>query len=406
MKGCEKMKKHKKGIFIAILIIGIIFGLIDLYLVISNIMIISNLYFPLTGVFGTLVLILFLIDICFLIICAKNFYKGKNYKKTLKITVILIISSLLLYFVVGSINKFIQTNYIFYNKKKLNNIITDISNNYNNFNISVDDFVYKIGYELCKDNLKIVNKEYTNDYDFNYNYIIELSNGDYILLSTSDGGFTINKILYNFTKNKDAKSAGYFISVMSRLFINNLDKEDYYNTVVNEFLSNDTIWGKEYSCYVYKHILYSLNIKFDDNDGIEDIYMQYIPVTEDNNEEYEEMIKRKMDELFAETERKNAEEQEQRAREGEEEKALLQQKERVFSAGNYVVGTDIEPGTYNMIAISGSGNCFVHSKTYVNEIFDVGGGQYAIDRYNNVILSSGGTIEVTSTLKIKFEPIG
>ena len=134
--------------------------------------------------------------------------------------------------------------------------------------------------------------------------------------------------------------------------------------------------------------------------------MQYIPVTEDNNEEYEEMIKRKMDELFAETERKNAEEQEQRAREEEEEKALLQQKERVFSAGNYVVGTDIEPGTYNMIAISGSGNCFVHSKTYVNEIFDVGGGQYAIDRYNNVILSSGGTIEVTSTLKIKFEPIG
>lgn len=400
------MKKHKKGIFISVLIVGVILGLIDLYLLISNVIIIPNLYFPLTGVFGTLVLVLFLIDICFSIICAKKFYKESDYKQTLKITIILIISSLMLYFIVRPINSFIQENYIFYNKKKLNNIITEISNNYNNFNISVDDFVYKMGYELLKDNLKIVKKEYNTNYNSNYNYVMELSNGDYVLLSTNDGGFTINKILYNFAKNKDAKSAGYFIGVMSRLFVNNLDIDDYYNNVVDEFLSDSTIWSKEYSSYVYKHILYSLNIKFDDNYDIEDVYIQYTPVSEENNKEYEEMIQRKIDELFAETERKNAEEQEQKAKEEEEQKALLQQKERVFSAGNYVVGTDIEPGTYNMIAISGSGNCFVHSKTYVNEIFAVGGGQYAIDRYNNVVLSSGGTIEVKRTLKIKFEPIG
>ena len=83
----------------------------------------------------------------------------------------------------------------------------------------------------------------------------------------------------------------------------------------------------------------------------------------------------------------------------------MAKKERVFTAGNYSVGTDIDPGTYNIIALSGMGNCYVDSITSVIETFTPGGDTYAIDHYNNAKLSYGGTIEVTSTLKVKFEPI-
>ena len=105
-----------------------------------------------------------------------------------------------------------------------------------------------------------------------------------------------------------------------------------------------------------------------------------------------------------EAEEKEAErlrlEQEERER---QEK--LAQRTRVFTAGTYIVGTDIEPGTYNMIAVSGRGNCYVESTSRVIETFTPGGDRWAIDNYKNVILSSGGTIEVTSTLQIKFEAV-
>lgn len=81
----------------------------------------------------------------------------------------------------------------------------------------------------------------------------------------------------------------------------------------------------------------------------------------------------------------------------EETKETEEDKEYVFSAGNYIVGIDIPSGIYNVSLVSGGGNCFAGN---MNEIF--GTSEYSIKEYKNLTLSSGDTIEITSTLKLKF----
>lgn len=75
-----------------------------------------------------------------------------------------------------------------------------------------------------------------------------------------------------------------------------------------------------------------------------------------------------------------------------------------LSAGKYIVGADIKPGKYDAIAQSGSGNFFVHGTTSVNEILAIDAAQKSnygyIDKYSNITLKNGDTVELRSNLKV------
>lgn len=75
----------------------------------------------------------------------------------------------------------------------------------------------------------------------------------------------------------------------------------------------------------------------------------------------------------------------------------------ILTAGNYVVGEDIKAGKYDAIAQSGSGNLFVYGTTSVNEMLGVTDSQFYIEKYNNITLKDGDTIEITSSLNVLFQ---
>lgn len=69
-----------------------------------------------------------------------------------------------------------------------------------------------------------------------------------------------------------------------------------------------------------------------------------------------------------------------------------------LSAGNYIVGTDVPAGKYDITAISGRGN-FFGNPGIVNEIMGVDDENY-IQTYKNAIFTPGNTIEVKGTLVV------
>ncbi len=88
------------------------------------------------------------------------------------------------------------------------------------------------------------------------------------------------------------------------------------------------------------------------------------------------------------------------------ERKKLAAKNRTFSAGKYTVGSDIESGTYDIIAVRGSGNLFIYNSSQrldVNEVMDVYGRYGFSTKYNNEYLGYGYTIEIRSDLVLKFE---
>ncbi|MDF2510648.1 MAG: hypothetical protein K0S04_514 [Herbinix sp.] len=72
-----------------------------------------------------------------------------------------------------------------------------------------------------------------------------------------------------------------------------------------------------------------------------------------------------------------------------------------ISTGNYIVGTDFEVGTYNIVAVSGSGN--LHSSdAYVNEVVGLEDGD--VNEIKNVYLSEGSKLTLRDGLSIKLVP--
>lgn len=75
-----------------------------------------------------------------------------------------------------------------------------------------------------------------------------------------------------------------------------------------------------------------------------------------------------------------------------------------LTAGKYTVGTDIKPGKYDAIAQSGSGNFFVKGSDSVNEILSSSASKNTsygyIDKYTNLMLKNGDTVELRSNLKV------
>lgn len=299
-------------------------------------------------------------------------------------------------------------------EERIKNISFLISKDYSYFDVNVDDFYDKIEYKFKNYNKTTSNLEkYDKD---GYQYLITLSNNDDIYIKVKSD--KIIEIKYDFVNNIEAGQLGYFMGVFLSNSINNFDEIDMKNNVYPNFLENSELWKRKNTSYVYKHLLFDMNLEFDDEDEkyITGAYFIFKPVKEDSNEEYQGKIKIEREKQEAEEKRKKEEklkrEAEEKAsaqakieQEERERKEKLAQKERTFTAGIYTVGTDIEPGTYNMVAVSGRGNCYVKSNSSVIETFTPGGDRWAIDNYKNVVLTTGGTIEVTSTLQIKFQPV-
>lgn len=75
-----------------------------------------------------------------------------------------------------------------------------------------------------------------------------------------------------------------------------------------------------------------------------------------------------------------------------------------LTAGQYTVGTDIKAGKYDAIAQAGSGNFFVKGSVSVNEILSINAADNMnygyIDKYTNLTLEDGDTVELRSNLKV------
>lgn len=72
-------------------------------------------------------------------------------------------------------------------------------------------------------------------------------------------------------------------------------------------------------------------------------------------------------------------------------------KEYEFTAGKYIVNKDIPAGMYDIVWVSGNGNCFAED---VIESF--GNRDGYLKTYKNATVPSGSEIEVSSDLKVKF----
>ena len=166
-------------------------------------------------------------------------------------------------------------------EKESNSIEFSFTTDYSKFNVSINDFEKKIRYELKK--RKISSEEMkkwdnNDEYTISYNYAIELENGDIILLYTDDKGKTIEHIAYDYNSDDDSYNAGVFTELLSSLFIENYDYDDFiYNYSI--YTSNDNSWNYK-SRYAYEHILYGINT------GADYLYYTFSVVEETTNEEY------------------------------------------------------------------------------------------------------------------------
>lgn len=74
-----------------------------------------------------------------------------------------------------------------------------------------------------------------------------------------------------------------------------------------------------------------------------------------------------------------------------------------LTAGKYVVGEDIKQGKYDAVAKGGSGNFFVHGSSSVKEILSAKNDGWGIEKYSNLNLKSGDTVEITSSLSVELQ---
>jgi outer membrane murein-binding lipoprotein Lpp len=101
------------------------------------------------------------------------------------------------------------------------------------------------------------------------------------------------------------------------------------------------------------------------------------------------------DKLKAAEEKKEADKK--KAAEVAAQKAIAA-KTKIISAGKYLIGSDIEPGRYNIEYISGTGNILGSGMNHIM------GGQFTTETYNGAELVNGAELEVTMDLKIKLIP--
>lgn len=78
-----------------------------------------------------------------------------------------------------------------------------------------------------------------------------------------------------------------------------------------------------------------------------------------------------------------------------------------LGSGNYTVGSDLNEGTYKVVAVSGNGN-ISSSNLFnggINEVFGIDNGSgYYTEEFSNLKLEKDVTIEIKGNLKVKFIP--
>lgn len=84
----------------------------------------------------------------------------------------------------------------------------------------------------------------------------------------------------------------------------------------------------------------------------------------------------------------------------------IDRKTKTLSNGNYMVGVDIESGTYDLIAVAGGGNVIIYNSLgglEVNEIMGISSSSFYSKTYSNVYLGTGYKIELKNGVTIKFQ---
>ncbi|MBR0488069.1 hypothetical protein IJJ39_00075 [Candidatus Saccharibacteria bacterium] len=82
----------------------------------------------------------------------------------------------------------------------------------------------------------------------------------------------------------------------------------------------------------------------------------------------------------------------------------LASKNRRLGSGKYEACVDVESGTYDVTAVGGSGNLFVHSDSYlrnVNELMSVSGAYGWDTEYKNMTLQCGDMLEIKNGLTVQ-----
>lgn len=183
-------------------------------------------------------------------------------------------------------------------EEKAKTINTSISKDYKYFDISVEDFYIKIAYELKNNNIKVSELKsinYKDEYDLkwtsicDWNYMIELNNKDKVLLCNNNQN-KISTIGYDFTGSLKNENARLFMELLSKLFLKDLDNDNFSNNIGKEFLENlDTydIFTRN-ARYVYNHLLYGVD-KNETKDEKDVFLFAFIkPEKALNNEEWRE----------------------------------------------------------------------------------------------------------------------
>ena len=90
-----------------------------------------------------------------------------------------------------------------------------------------------------------------------------------------------------------------------------------------------------------------------------------------------------------------------------EEQKNVQPQYFELSNGNYLVGEDIEAGTYDIMAVSGSGNIYSDNiNEWINEMLSADpDDEFYSQRFNNYTCTDGTTITISNGLTVKFKKI-
>lgn len=216
---------------------------------------------------------------------------------------------------------------------------------------------------------------------------IEYISGDCIIalyVKSND----IDKIVLAY--NDDKQNLENYNKILNYIFqLSCLDLENNTHIKIGEHINGNILGEKTYDGY-------DVNIRTMDNE-----YGNYSFTIENASKRDKKLNK--------ETTRKEIEiakkEQEEQLKKEQEESRIA--RERTFSAGKYIVGTDIDIGKYDIIASSGDGLLFISGGSYesnINEMMGVTDPGFYIPQYSNATLSIGQEIEITSSLVLMFKP--
>lgn len=241
----------------------------------------------------------------------------------------------------------------------------------------------------------VKNPSGSKGYVYDYQYGVELADGDVILVQGREADNT-EMIRYYISDKNNLDTVRAISKTLSAIF--NVDKsiEEIEKDLEDNFYNAEPEGG--YINYVNNHISY--------HSTPSSRYFAWSPSEYETNNEYKQAMK-ELDEWLEKYKREQTEAEKRKQAQAEAdakaEAEYIASKTQTFTAGKYTVGVDIPAGTYNMIAISGRGNCFVEYK--VIETFASKPDDYSIVEYKNVKLELADEIEVSGSLKIKFEAI-